>query len=301
VTTIDSPPTPAPIIDPRLRQRWINARREEGRKRLHLFLATAVLLAVLAAGFGALHTPLFKVRHVRVAISEVPAGSGLTTGQIEAQAGLDRERLMVGVATGSMARLIEQLPWVASAQVERDWPATVRIAVTTRRPVAEVERVSGQPASGFALLDTTGRVLVLLSAGGLSEGTPSAAGPEFPVLPLLGSLPSPGAPGTWILPPNGGTGQVAAEELATATALPPALERRVSSITVTARGLVLRVGSVMVLFGDAGELRQKVTSLETLLADVSLTGISAVDLRVPDRPALTPSLSTASVSTAAGG
>lgn len=331
MTTIDLPPTPAPTptppptIDPRLRQRWIDARREEGRRRLRLLVALVAVLAVVGAGFAVLHSPLMRVRHVRVALGAVPAGSGLTVGQIKAQAGLDRERLMVDVSTGSETRLIEQLPWVASARVERDWPGTIRIAVTARHAVAKVDRVPGQTASGVAVLDATGRVLALLPPGSAlppasalppgsaSSGRGSASGSdlgtEFAALPLLGSMPAPGAPGTSILPSTGalrstgagGQAQVAVEELRTAGALPPRLRRRVSTITITASGLQLRLGSVMVLFGDTGELAQKVSALETVLSEVSLTGVGIIDLRVPDRPALTSAHSTASLSTTAGG
>ena len=307
MTTIDTTPVPAPTpipaprIDPRLRQRWIDARREEGRRRLRLFVATLAVVVLLAAAFGVLHTPLLKVRHVRVSLGVVPAGSGLTAAQVLAQAGLNRERLMVDVSAGAEARLVEALPWVATARVERDWPGTIRIAVTERHAVAEVDRVSGQAASGFAVLDATGRVLAVLPARSSPAPSRSASGSGLPVLPRLEGLPAPGAPGTSMLGSAESGGQVAALELATAAALPAALVRRVSTITITANGLQLSLGSVMVLFGDASELAQKVTSLETVLSDVSLAGVHIIDLRVPDRPALTRSQPTASVSTTAGG
>ena len=307
MTTIDTTPVPAPTpipaprIDPRLRQRWIDARREEGRRRLRLFVATLAVVVLLAAAFGVLHTPLLKVRHVRVSLGVVPAGSGLTAAQILAQAGLNRERLMVDVSAGAEARLVEALPWVATARVERDWPGTIRIAVTERHAVAEVDRVSGQAASGFAVLDATGRVLAVLPARSSPAPSRSASGSGLPVLPRLEGLPAPGAAGTSMLGSAESGGQVAALELATAAALPAALVRRVSTITITANGLQLSLGSVMVLFGDASELAQKVTSLETVLSDVSLAGVHIIDLRVPDRPALTRSQPTASVSTTAGG
>jgi len=306
MTTIDTTPVPtptpipAPRIDPRLRQRWIDARREEGRRRLRLFVATAAVVALLAAAFGVLHTPLLKVRHVRVSLIDVPAGSGLTAARVQAQAGLNRDRLMIDIAAGAEARLIEALPWVATARVERDWPGTIRIAVTARRPVAEVDRVSGEAGSGVAVLDATGRVLSVLPAGYSPEASGSASGSGLGVLPLLGGLPAPGPAGTSMLGSAGAGGQVAVE-LATAAALPTSLVRRVSTITITPNGLQLSLGSVMVLFGDASELAQKVTSLETVLSEVSLAGVHIIDLRVPDRPALTRSQPTASVSTTAGG
>lgn len=317
MTTLDSTPAPvsppAPRIDPRLRQRWIDARREEGRRRLRLIVGMLAALALLGAGFAALHSPLLRVRHVRIALGDVPAGSDLTRAQVQAQAGLDRRRLMVNVSTAKEAQLVEALPWVATARVERDWPGTIKIAVTQRRPVAELDRVPGRPASGVAIVDATGRVLAVEPAGAVSRRSAPASGPHLPVLPLVGPLPAPGVPGTSILPPAGSgaqagaggqvaaEGRAAAEELAVAAALPAGLRRRVSTITITASGLQLRLGSSMVLFGDDGELAQKVASLETVLSGVSLVGVRTIDLRVPDRPALTDTQPGASLSTTAGG
>jgi hypothetical protein len=292
-----------PPIDPRLRQRWVDARRAEGRRRLRILIALLAVLVLIVAAWGVLHSPVLRVRHVRVtglaASPASPAGdptaSGLTARQIVRQAGLAGRRLMIDVRTGQEATLIEALPWVAQARVVRQWPGTVAIRVTTRSVVAQVDRVPGQAASGVSLLDRTGRVL--------AQAPTAIAG-----LPLIAASAAPGAPGTWLAgspgppyPQAGGVNEAVALELAGATALPRSLAPSVSTIEVTSGQLEMVVGSTIVLFGDGTQMAQKVAAMATILDHVSFLGVAEVDLRVPDRPALTPSHGSTSVSTTAGG
>jgi hypothetical protein len=133
-----------------------------------------------------------------------------------------------------------------------------------------------------ALLDGTGRVLERLTTA------PSG-------LPVVGSLAAPGAVGTWVPGTPGaarsGDGPArpaAAEVLAVAAALPPALAAKVWTIEVAGQGVQLTVGMTTVVFGDTTQLADKVTALQTIVDQVPLSGIADVDLRVPGRPALTP-------------
>jgi hypothetical protein len=56
--------------------------------------------------------------------------------------------------------------------------------------------------------------------------------------------------------------------------------------------LEVRVGTTVAVLGTTAGLAEKMTSLRTIIDEVNLTGITQVDLRVPDRPTLTPSAST---------
>ena len=58
---------------------------------------------------------------------------------------------------------------------------------------------------------------------------------------------------------------------------------------------------VPVIFGDTTQLSAKVVALQTLLAQVNLTAVTSIDLRVPGRPVLTGTPRPTSVSTVAGG
>jgi hypothetical protein len=74
-----------------------------------------------------------------------------------------------------------------------------------------------------------------------------------------------------------------------AAALPPSLAAKIWTVEMGSEGLQLIIGRTTVIFGDTTELADKVAALAILVTQVSLSGIKTADLRVPDRPALTPS------------
>src|ERR1700722_19617231 len=120
-------PIEAPKVDPRMRDRWVRARRQEGRRRLRLLVALGAVVAVGAAALGLSQSPLLAVETVRVTGAQLE-----TTSQVGAAAGLNSHPAMLGLDTGAAARRIERLPWVATARVSRQWPHTVRVALNER-------------------------------------------------------------------------------------------------------------------------------------------------------------------------
>jgi hypothetical protein len=275
-TQAPRPSSDRPVVDPRLRQRWVDTRREQGRRRLRLVAVLSVLVALAAGAFGVVHSPILRIRHVRVfGVTE----AGLAT--VSSRSGLDREGLMVDVDPASLVRSVESIPWVRTARVVKHWPGTVDITVTHRVTVAEVAVSPGRPARGVALIDRTGRVLAT------DPGDPSN-------LPLLPSLRDPGVAGTWVpgTPGSpGGAPGTTTEVLTTAAAVPPSIAGRISSIEVVGGQLQVEVGTTVALLGTTAALAEKMTSLRTILDEVNLSGITQVDLRVPDRPTLTRSAS----------
>jgi hypothetical protein len=265
------------VVDPRLRQRWLDTRRQQGRRRLRLAAALAAVVALAAGAFSVVHSPILRVRHVRVfGVTE----TGLTT--VSSRSGLDRERLMVDDDPARLARAVETIPWVGTARVVKHWPGTVDITVTHRTAVAEVALSPGQPVHGVALVDRTGRVLARRA------GDPS-------ILPLLPSLRDPGVAGSWVPgTPGSATGArgSATEVLTVAAAVPKSIAGRISSIGMSGGQLQVQIGATVALLGTTAGLAEKMTSLRTIVDEVNLSGISQVDLRVPDRPTLTPSAST---------
>lgn len=297
------PPPPAgplhrPPVDPRFRRRWAEARREEGRRRLHVLLGAIVACLVVGAGVALVHTPLFKVRDVTVSgsphtpRSQVLAAAGLAPG--------DGTVLMVDAGSPRDVRAVEALPWVATVSFQRHWPWTLGIVVTERRPVGLVRlgtpatAGTGSSAGGsstggsstdggeVAVVDRSGRVLEDLRA--------TTAGTGAPQLPVLVGL-RPAAPGELVSPAAGNGQGAVADLLQAAVAVPPALARR--GVTLSVRrgiGLVATVGSTgaLVVLGDALGLPAKMAVLGELLDRVDLANYSQVDLTVPQRPALTP-------------
>lgn len=321
-------PEPAIPIDPRIRQRRQAVQRQDGRRRLRIVIGALGVVGLAVLAVGALYSPLLRVRHVAVS-----GEHRVSRAEILADSGLGRHRQMINVQPAVIASRLDRLPWVDSATVIRTWPGTVTIHVVERRAVAElalhppsgtgaragssagVARPAPALSSGtipgpMALVDASGRVLALSPA--------PVAG-----LPTLFGLPGPGAPGT-SLPVSGVSaagsnagGPRGAQSpyqggpaLALAAALPGDLAPRVGEIVLGPAGTLsakLTPGPgasgppLTVLFGAPTELPAKLTALSTVLAQLPLTRPTTIDLRVPDRPALTAGQSAASLSTTSRG
>ena len=114
-------------IDPRFRQRLIDVRRHEGRRRLRLLVGAAACVAALGAVWGASRSPLLDVDHVRLT-----GASHTPPLRIIHSAGSLPGRSMVDLDEAAAAQRIERLPWVADARVRRQWPNTVSIEVRAR-------------------------------------------------------------------------------------------------------------------------------------------------------------------------
>lgn len=326
-----SRPIPPPRVDPRMRERWVAARRAEGRRRLRILVAVGSVALVALAAFGVVESPLTAISTVRVS-----GDRHETLSQVEAVAGLNPGRQMIAVnARASEARL-ERLPWVATATVTRHWLHTVSVQITERLAVAQLPAArsapAGAPGSLTVLVDASGRVL-------------SEPAPEVPGLPLLEGVGVGGAAGTWVpgapAAPAAGSGQGASksgaaspgsglsEALAVAAMLPPTLAAEVNQLKISGGTLTAEVtvdgasasatkgsspgsgtsgkvtpapaATVPAEFGDPSSLAAKVTALSAIIGQVNLTHVNAIDLRIPGRPVLTGSPQPYNVSSTAGG
>jgi POTRA domain, FtsQ-type len=298
-TTYDEPTTPVTVIvDPRVKQRWVDNRRVEGRRRLRWLAGVAVLGAVGLLAAGVLYSPIMAVRRV-----QITGPGGLPVRVLQQAAGVGHQPL-IRLDPSQIAARLEAVPLVGVAHVERSWPDTLRIQVTTRTPVAQA-LVGGRTVE----LDATGRVLADLAA-------PNT---ELPI--IQGLSPAPVAPGGWV---PGGSGPAAhpdespavlladppditAAAIAVSANLSGLLAGRVEVVAVAGPNLTLTVASgtgtetVQVLFGDQSELSEKLTALATLVAGTDLSRDRQVDLRTPYAPVLTPTFAPSNVSTQAGG
>jgi cell division protein FtsQ len=260
-----------PPVDPRFRQRWVDARRAESQHRLRILIAAVAAGCLLLAGGVALDSSLFGARHVRVV-----GALRVTPASVVAAARLSGAPPLVRLNTGAVAARIEALPWVAKASVKRAWPDSVVITVVERTAVAQV---SG--ASGPEPVDAAGRVLA------------SAMSPSFGDLPAVVGLQG-GAPGTTVraAPPVPGGGAAMAELLAAASAVPSAVAGDRPTISLQAsRGLVVTLAGdpLQVVLGPPTQLAQKFAALSDLLnAGVGVNATGSLDLTAPTRPALTP-------------
>lgn len=186
--------------------------------------------------------------------------------QVTDQEVLDAADVPDGVALArlpldSIAERVEQLDAVATAQVKREWPDTVRIVLTERQAVAVVA-----VADGFGVVG--------------SDGTVYRTEPVRPQgLPLLdrlsanaGSIPS----------VDTGDASIAAFDVA--VALPPSLRRTVDAVTARSSQTVtlhLRNGAI-VDWGSAIGNQRKTEVLKVLMQ----RSAARYDVTVPDAPAL---------------
>ena len=97
------------------------------------FFVLAAVAIVAGVGWALLDSRFFVVRSVTV------TGTHLVTGtEVRSAAAIPPGVPLIRVNTGLIAHRVEQIRQVQSAQVSRDWPDGVTIAVTERTPVLAV-------------------------------------------------------------------------------------------------------------------------------------------------------------------
>lgn len=239
-----------------MRSRRIAVRRDQGRRRLKRFILALGVVAVIVAGVVATQTPLLDVDRVRV---EGVARTGVA--EVRRAAGIDRGDPMVGVDTGGAAARIEGLPWVARAAISRHWPGTIEVVVTEREPLAIVAVAGGR----VAVVDRDGRVLQITrqTAAGLPE-----------VTGVSGRI----AEGEEL-------GSRARDALTVVRALGERLPGVVATVSSDLDASLVAGGEIR--FGSTDDLDDKIVAVETVLADVDISCLDVLDVRVPGSPALT--------------
>jgi len=223
-----------------------------------------VVLVVAAFVVGAVviaRSPLLDVDRVEV------RGTRQVDPAAVRSAAVPLGRPMVSVDEDAVARRLEALPWVASAQVVRRWPSTVVVTVRERVPVAVV-RTGGRNGSPAQLVDADGVVLGPASSR-VADGLPTV---------LVGRAPEPGTT----------VSDRARQIVAAVHGLDPALRRQVARGTSRADSLRLVLDDdVTVVLGDASRLAAKSDAVLALLDQADRDSIDTIDVSVPGSAALT--------------
>lgn len=240
-------------VDPRMKARRIAVIRAQGRRRLRVLAVVSGIVLLAAAAWGISRTPLLDVDRITVTGTD-PANRAEILESSNISVGLPMLFLDVKEAQRSVA----SLPWVRSAQVWRDWPATVRITVEPRVPAAVVPASEGRTA----LIDANGYVI--------GWGTGSTAVPHVSV-PFSGQL--------------GDIHTAADGPLAVVAAMPEDLRAWVSTVTLDAdrgeMGLAL-VGGATAVLGEPVLMDDKIRALRAVLATADLQCVTTIDVTMPD-------------------
>jgi cell division protein FtsQ len=245
---------PRPRIDPRIRDRRVEVKRAEGRRRLRKVGAALVLLGLATAAVGAAFSPLLDIDRVRVVGQH---GDAARAAEVRAAADAEVGSPLLFADTGAIEERVEALPWVANARVARHFPGTITVSVSPRTPVAWAAAADGT----VRVVDRSGRVVA------------TALTPPPGLLQLLGVDPSSTAD------------TVAPIAARVAGAVPADIRAGVAGVVVEHDQAVLRlVNGTEVRLGAPRGVPAKARAAAAVLGSLTVGVPSYVDVRVPSAP-----------------
>lgn len=242
------------VVHGRMRDRRIKVRREEGQRRLRRLTWALAGLVVLVDGAAFVQTSFVDVEKISIAGTE-----NSDAGTVAWASGVDLGDATLTVDERAAERRIEALAWVASADVQKDWPSTVRVKVTERVPAAVLESNPGAPR---ALVDATGRILQI--GRDMPPGLVTITGVP-PVMREGEQLP-----------------EEARDALRIAVAAPVQVPGALTTVSTRLEATLTSGGRVR--FGSVEDLDEKLTAVATALARVDLRGLCMLDVKVPRSP-----------------
>lgn len=251
-------PPPPDRAHPRMSRRRQSVARLR-RKRIVIGLVLVVGVAVLV--WAVFLSSLLVVMDVRVRGAR---RTGRAAVHSKASVAVGKNLLLL--STARVEALVEELPWVGGARVDRKLPGTIRVFVSERRP-SLVAALGGEPwlidSYGHLLLPALGNEQVPVLSGwvepGLSQGGVLAGGNARDALKVWRSLP------------EALRGQLVG-------VFAPSMER----ITLFLRD------DTQVRYGSARNLDDKHKVLRAVLARLRNEGrtVAYIDVRAPSNPAV---------------
>lgn len=229
------------------------------RVRTYWVLGAIVLVALGAGAWWFAGSPLFRLRSV-----DVDGLVRVSKHDVLLRAALHPRDNIWLMNRGAVERRVEAIPYVATARVQRRFPADVRIVVTERKPAACLR----DGARRTYTLDTALRVL--------ERGCADAETPTYVV-----RAPLEAAPGTFERDPALLRLQSDDEALS-------ATGRRYRSFAEGTYGELVATlqGGITVRFSSDADLTREQSLIAPILAELGsrAADVSSVDLRAPTTP-----------------
>jgi cell division protein FtsQ len=218
----------------------------------------AAAMVIVATSLVISRSSLLHLRHL-----EVVGTTSLTRAEVVRLAGLSSSTNVLWFDPGAVERRLESDPWVATATVARRLPATIRISVVERAPVAMI-----RDERGFTVVATDGVAL----------GT-VAADPALPEIEIVaGSTP------------GSGNAQARAAAARAIAGLDGGGRPAVIRALVRAGTLTVELGGgTRVEFGEPIGIQAKAAAARRILRWASLqrASVARVNVIAPDSPTAT--------------
>lgn len=249
-----------PAVNERIARRRAEVRAGRRRRRLRRTVIVVVVAAVVA-GLVALE----RSSLVALADLEVTGVERLAEEDVVAAAGVHEGMSVLRIRIGAVTERVEAMPLVDDAEVSRVGALGLRIEVDETAPV-----VTARFPSATLLVSENGVVL----GEGEAPGTPvvEVRGPAPDAGDRVGSVPAL---------------EVAHEVLLGLPGPLAALVERADARATDDLRLVLE-GDLVVRWGDATRSDEKARALGAVLEDLGGRTVSAIDVRAPMAPTVTP-------------
>ena len=255
------PPTSSAVgseVHERIAQRRSLVQAERRRRRGIRACIVAIPVLIAAAVVALAHSPLFDVDRIDVVGAE---STSLQT--ILEAAGISEGEPMYRIEGGSVARSLERLATIESAEVRTTWPGLVSIELVEREPVLSIRPTGGQ----WHLVDGEGHVMAQTRR------------------PAARMVAADGYEGTVEVGQR--LGREGRTMAAVAAALPGTIARATDALAITDRArVVLYIDDIAVWVGDETNLEAKIEALLAVMDQVEMTGVCEIDIRVARRPAV---------------
>lgn len=125
-------------IDPRLKERRIGVAEDRAKRNMGRLLRFLIAILVVGGGVWLMYSPWLSVSQVQTTgISQSDANHILATHDVVAGSP------MFTIDADSVVEYLLADPWVANAEVTKEWPSQVTVVISERTPVAWSHTASG--------------------------------------------------------------------------------------------------------------------------------------------------------------